>query len=140
MTRVDFYLLPDNQVEQQQLYACRLTQKAVKQGLRVYIHTKSDEQTKVLDDLLWSFSASSFIPHTLNAEDCSQHPVYIGHHGEPLDIHGVLINLSHQTPDCFTRFERLAELVTQNETDKQAGRERFKFYKSRGYPLNTHKL
>lgn len=140
MTRVDFYLLPDSQVEQQQLYTCRLTQKAVKQGLRVYIHTNSNEQSNALDELLWSFSASSFVPHTLKAEDCAQHPVYIDHTGDPLDIHGVLINLSQQTPDCFTRFERLAELVTQDETNKQAGRERFKFYKSRGYPLNTHKL
>ncbi|MBQ0725258.1 MAG: DNA polymerase III subunit chi [Cycloclasticus sp.] len=140
MTRVDFYLLPNSQIEQQQLYACRLTQKAVKQGLRVYIHTNSNEQSKTLDDLLWSFSASSFVPHTLHAEDCAQHPVYISHSGDPIDIHGVLINLSQQTPDCFTRFERLAELVTQDERNKQAGRERFKFYKSRGYPLNTHKL
>jgi len=57
-----------------------------------------------------------------------------------LDIHDVLINLSQQTPDCFARFERFAELVNQDESIKQAGRERFKFYKSRGYPLNTHKI
>jgi|TARA_R110002074_G_scaffold170005_4_gene332028 DNA polymerase-3 subunit chi len=140
VTRIDFYLLPDADIEQQHLYACRLTQKAVKQGHRVYIHTESSAQSEKLDDLLWSFSATSFVPHTIKADECDSHPVYINHSGDPLDIHGVLINLSQRTPDCFGRFERLAELVNQDETIKQAGRERFKFYKSRGYPLNTHKL
>jgi len=140
MTRIDFYVLPDDQLEAQQLFACRLAQKASKQGHRVYIHTGSDSQSKALDELLWSFSATSFVPHTMKADECTNMPVYINHSGDPLDIHDVLINLSQQTPDCFARFERFAELVNQDESVKQAGRERFKFYKNRGYPLNTHKI
>jgi len=140
MTRIDFYVLPDDKLEAQQLFACRLAQKASKQGHRVYIHTGSDSQSKALDELLWSFSATSFVPHTMEADECTNTPVYINHSGDPLDIHDVLINLSQQTPDCFARFERFAELVNQDESVKQAGRERFKFYKSRGYPLQTHKI
>ncbi|MBL4743613.1 MAG: DNA polymerase III subunit chi [Cycloclasticus sp.] len=140
MTRIDFYVLPDDSVEQQHIYACRLAQKASKQGLRVYIHTESEVQSKQLDDLLWSFSPSSFVPHTMSADEVANNPVYINHSGDPIDIHDVLINVSTQTPECFARFERLAELVNQNEQIKVAGRERFKFYKSRGYPLNTHKI
>lgn len=140
MTRIDFYVLADDSIEQQQVFACRLAQKASKQGHRVYIHTDSEQQTKILDVLLWSFSPTSFVPHTANASECSSNPVYINHSGDPLDIHDVLINLSQQTPDCFARFERLAELVNQNETIKLAGRERYKFYKSRGYPLQTYKI
>jgi len=140
MTRIDFYVLADETLEQQQLFACRLAQKAVKQGHRVYIHTSSDHQSQQLDDLLWTFSTHSFVPHTRQAAECAQHPVFISHQGDPHGIHDVLINLSLKTPDCFSRFERLAELVNQHENIRQAGRERFKFYKSRGYPLNTHKL
>lgn len=140
MTRIDFYVLPDDSVEKQQLYACRLAQKASQQGHRVYIHTESENQSKVVDELLWSFSPTSFVPHTSDANKCANNPVYIHHNGDPLDIHDVLINLSQHTPDCFGRFERLAELVNQNEQIKMAGRERFKFYKSRGYPLHTHKI
>ncbi|HIG79608.1 MAG TPA: DNA polymerase III subunit chi [Cycloclasticus sp.] len=140
MTRIDFYVLPDASINQQQLFACRLAQKASKQGHRVYIHTESEEQSKKLDELLWSFSATSFVPHTTDANECADNPVYINHSGDPLDIHDVLINLTQQTPDCFGRFKRFAELLNQDEAIKQAGRERFKFYKSRGYPLHTHKL
>jgi DNA polymerase-3 subunit chi len=140
MTRIDFYVLPDDSLEAQHLFACRLAQKASKQGHRVYIHTESESQSKKLDELLWSFSATSFVPHTMKSDECANTPVYINHSGDPLDIHDVLINLTPNTPDCFGRFERFAELVNQNESVKQAGRERFKFYKSRGYPLQTHKI
>ena len=140
MTRIDFYVLPDTSLDKQFVYACRLAQKANKQGHRVYIHTESAQHTKQLDDLLWSFSPTSFVPHTANASECANNPVYINHSGDPLDIHDVLINLAHHTPDCFSRFERFAELVNQDEVIKQAGRERYTFYKSRGYPLHTHKL
>ncbi len=140
MTRIDFYLLADTSNEQRYIFACRLAQKASKQGHRVYIHTESAEQSQTLDDLLWSFSPTSFVPHTAVANECKNNPVYINHSGDPLDIHDVVINLSSQTPDCFARFERLAELVNQDNDIKVAGRERFKFYKSRGYPLHTHKM
>lgn len=140
MTRIDFYVLPDDSLEAQHLFACRLAQKASKQGHRVYIHTESESQSKKLDELLWSFSATSFVPHTMKSDECANTPVYINHSGDPLDIHDVLINLTPNTPDCFGRFERFAELVNQDESVKQAGRERFKFYKSRGYPLQTHKI
>jgi DNA polymerase-3 subunit chi len=140
MTRIDFYVLPDDTPDAQHLFACRLAQKASKQGHRVYIHTDSEQQSKTVDDLLWSFSPTSFVPHTMDPTKCANHPVYINHTGDPLDIHDVLINLTEKTPDCFARFERFAELVNQNESIKQAGRERFKFYQSRGYRLQTHKI
>lgn len=140
MTRIDFYILNDALADNRQLYACRLAQKAIKQGHRVYLHTESKEQTQQLDDLLWSFSAHSFVPHTCNADESLENPLYISHDGEPADIHDVLINLSPRTPDCFSRFERLAELVNQDEDIRTAGRNRFKFYKSRGYPMQTHQL
>ncbi|MBV1913061.1 MAG: DNA polymerase III subunit chi, partial [Cycloclasticus sp.] len=113
MTRIDFYVLPDDSVDAQHIFACRLAQKASKQGHRVYIHTESESQSKKLDELLWSFSATSFVPHTMKSDECANTPVYINHSGDPLDIHDVLINLTPNTPDCFGRFERFAELVNQ---------------------------
>jgi DNA polymerase III, chi subunit len=60
MTRIDFYVLPDDNIDKQHIFACRLAQKASKQGHRVYIHTESEQQSKKLDDLLWSFYAHQF--------------------------------------------------------------------------------
>ena len=52
----------------------------------------------------------------------------------------VLINLRADPPSFFSRFERLAEIVGIDETDVEAGRTRFRFYRERGYELRTHSL
>jgi DNA polymerase-3 subunit chi len=49
----------------------------------------------------------------------------------------VLINLTDQQPLFFSQFERVAEIIDDNAPVKQAGRERFQFYKQRGYELDT---
>ena len=38
------------------------------------------------------------------------------------------------------RYERLLEIVGQDETERGQGRERFRFYKERGYAIGTHDL
>jgi len=140
MTRIDFYVLNDSQAHARQVLACKLAQKAMRSGYRVFLHTADPAQTKSMDDLLWTFSQKSFVPHTTVAEEASSVPVYIAHDDEPQDIHDVLINLHPDTPTCFSRFERMAELLDQAPETLKAGRERYRFYQDRGYPLQTHKL
>jgi DNA polymerase III subunit chi len=52
----------------------------------------------------------------------------------------VLINLGAEVPQFFGRFERVAELVDQRPELLAQSRERFRFYRERGYELNTHQL
>ena len=140
MTRIDFYVLSEGNAKARDLLACKLTRKAVDHGFRVYLHTESEAQSQALDDLLWQFSQDSFIPHTRNPAELDQTPVLIGHDGEPHGIHDMLINLNAETPACFSRFERMAELLAQEAPILEAGRRRYRFYQDRGYPLNTHKV
>lgn len=105
------------------------------------MHTEQAEQADALDKLLWTFRPGSFLPHTTaDAEDASAHPVIIGCAQDPGAAHDVLINLAGNTPDFFTRFERVAEIVGATEDDKLAARARFRFYRDRGYALETHKI
>jgi DNA polymerase-3 subunit chi len=52
----------------------------------------------------------------------------------------VLINLAAKVPSFFSRFERVAEIVTTDDQAKEQARDRYKFYQQRGYELETHKL
>jgi DNA polymerase-3 subunit chi len=52
----------------------------------------------------------------------------------------VLVNLASTVPAFFSRFNRVAELVGNDEAARAAARERYRFYQERGYTLNTHKL
>ncbi|HHM04802.1 MAG TPA: DNA polymerase III subunit chi [Gammaproteobacteria bacterium] len=139
MTQVDFYVLDSGAAAAREQLACRLADKACRRNLRVYIHTATREDATRMDDLLWTFRPGSFVPHELarpGAEPAA--PVLIGHGDDPGDEHGVLINLDQTVPPFFSRFERVAEVVDGSPQGKQNARERFRFYRDRGYALSTH--
>ena len=141
MTRVDFYILKDANVAACALFTCRLTEKAVQQGHQVYINTESAAQLMQLDDLLWTFRAGSFLPHAVdNGEDHSESPVLLAHDREPRDSHDVLVNLSSEVPPFFSRFNRVVELAGGNDAQRTEARNRYRYYKDRGYTLNTHEI
>ena len=141
MTRIDFYVLPENGSSKPEAVTCRITEKAYSQGHRIFIHTKSREQAQNLDQLLWTYKQDSFLPHALcGTELADDSPIQIGFGSEPNGHCDVLINLSGEVPGFFSRFERVAELVAGDDDARQRSRDSFRFYKDRGYPLHTHQL
>ncbi|MGB0722277.1 MAG: DNA polymerase III subunit chi [Gammaproteobacteria bacterium] len=141
MTRISFYTLSQDGAQIRFRTACKLVEKAHTQGLTIYIHTAGAADSTVLDDLLWTFKDGSFIPHAVHPRPAGDHsPIVIGHDHEPTGEHNLLINLSNELPAFFSRFERVAEIVDGQSERLARGRERFKFYKDRGYPLEHHKL
>ena len=142
MTRIDFYILRSADIRNRQLLACRLTEKAYRLGHTVYVHTDAPTQSRALDDLLWTFRAGSFVPHAISGkeQEGQPSPVLVGHESEPQCGHEVLINLSPDVPAEVDRFERVVEVVDQDESVRQAGRRRYRFYQENDYPLTTHKL
>jgi DNA polymerase-3 subunit chi len=139
MTKVDFYILKDPAARQH--FICRLAEKVWQQGHRVYIHTPDAAQSRQLDELLWTFRDGSFIPHGLDDDAAAERAsIHIGHGEEPRHHDDVLINMGHTVPLFFSRFQRVAEVVGGDEQERQAGRERFRFYRDRGYPLASHTI
>ncbi len=141
MTRIDFYVLSNSDLNAQQHFACRLAEKAVKQGNKVLIATEDAQQSQHMNDYLWQFQPESFVPHSqVGAGESNDVPVVIAHEGDDNLHHDLLINLRKSTPEQFSRFKRLAEIVIQDKTILNASRQSYQFYKSRGYPVNTHKI
>lgn len=142
MTSIDFYILQSNELSKQWLFACRLIEKAVRQGNRVLVATNSAEMSEELNDLLWSYRPESFIAHRVlggESPDAGE-PVVISHELDDISHHDVLVNLSTQRPSFFGRFKRMAEIVVQNEGVLAATRDNFKYYRERGHPLKTHQI
>lgn len=141
MTDIDFYILAGEAPHARELMACRLAEKVYKLGRTVHIHTNSTSEAQALDQLLWTFRAGSFVPHSLadnNHESDATAPVVIGHTAETGTNADVLINLGDTVPLFFSRFNRVSEIIT--DQGKEAGRERFRFYRDRGYPLKSHNM
>ena len=137
MTDIDFYILDNDKPQGRELMACRLAEKIYKLGRKIHIHTESASDSKTLDALLWTFRDGSFVPHNI-AGQATDAAVIIGHGDEPQQHNDVLINLATDVPLFFSRFERVTEIIGQQ--DKAAGRERFRFYRDRGYPLKSHPI
>ncbi len=141
MTRVDFYILATTDVASSERFACRLTEKAFLAGHRIYLNSTSQQQAEQLDQLLWTFRPGSFVPHCCTHARDEDVPVLIGHgEEEPGEISDVLINLAEDTPSFFSRFRRVAEIVTQEPEQRAKGRQRYRFYQERGYPLTHHNI
>lgn len=135
MTRIDFH----SNVPDQLGYVCRLVRKARAANCSVVLLTRDRAELMALDERLWTFSELDFIPHVV-ADDplAANTPVILtGSDDVELPHHQILVNLSARTPLHFARFERMFEIISTDETDKIAGRERYRLYQQRGYPL-TH--
>jgi DNA polymerase-3 subunit chi len=144
VTRVDFYIVDNDSDDARLTLACRITEKAVGQGQHVFIHSGSEAEARKVDELLWTFSPGSFIPHRLAANDDTPEPlepVLIGSGSAPSGPRwNVMINLAAEVPEFFSRYERVAEPVDGNAARRQQSRERYRYYRDRGYALSTHRM
>ncbi len=144
MTQVDFYVLEGDSDDERLRLACRIVDKATQQDLHVFVNATSDGEAKQLDELLWTFSQNSFIPHRIVRETLDApplEPVLIGVNQPPGPGRwDVLVNLAGDVPEFFSRYERVAEVVDGNAERRERSRERYRFYRDRGYRLNTHQV
>jgi len=145
MTRVDFYVLEDDADQARDHFACRLVEKAWRLKHKIYLHAASEAEARRLDGLLWTYDDRSFLPHVLDAPDldpglAEATPVRVGAAAEPGFEADLLVNLDHSVPLFFSRFERVAEIVGGDEAQRSAARERFRFYRDRGYTLQSHRI
>lgn len=141
MTRVDFYIVETPGERALLHFACRLTEKAYRLSHRVHLHAAGRDQAATLDDLLWTFRDGSFVPHEIVAAGIEPAaPVTISH-GDvlPADCE-ILLNLTGEVPGFVERFSRVAELVDGDPASRRLSRERFQFYRDKGYPLETHAI
>jgi DNA polymerase-3 subunit chi len=139
MTLVGFYVVQNAAPGQRLHVAARLADKAFQRGHRIFINATDEAQARALDELLWTHRSTSFLPHGLHGHEHSD-TIAIGWGQEPEQHNDLLINLQLEIPAFFSRFQRVAEVVTQEPESLAALRESWKFYKARGYQLEKHDL
>ena len=161
MTKVDFY----TGVEDKLRTACKLSHKVIESGMRVQLYSPDEATTQALDALLWSYPTTAFLPHCRSDEkDASEMSVVLAHaqknstskkssvpgensvldedfiHSETFPHNEVLISLHSTCLPFFSRFERVIEIVGLDAADTHTGRERFSFYRDRGYEMRHFDL
>ncbi len=137
MTKVDFYTGSADKLRT----ACQLSHKAMQNGMRTVISSSDSSTNDALDKLLWHYPATSFIPHCRSdAGEAEQMPVILNQGGDRFPHHDLLISLHNECVPFFSRFERVIEIIGNDIEDSRMGRERFKYYRDRGYELRHFDL
>ncbi|KQQ87898.1 DNA polymerase III subunit chi [Massilia sp. Leaf139] len=135
MTRIDFHTnIPDKLA-----YACRLARKAYASKAKIVLLAEDAAQAAALNEALWTLSNIDFLPHVM-ADDplAPETPIIITDSEEAeLPHHEMLVNLTRRTPSTFAQFARVFEIISVDESDAAAGRQRYVAYKKQSYPL-TH--
>jgi DNA polymerase-3 subunit chi len=91
--------------------------------------------------MLWITPAVGFIPHCYAADALARvTPILLDLDAAEVVNDDVLLNLGRDQPLHFSRFRRLVEIVSLDDADRNAARERFRFYRDRGYEIRTHDL
>ena len=147
MTRIDFYVLADTDPLNRLDLICKLAEKATGQGQKVFIFGRDSQELELMDNRLWDFRALSFLGHRMISDksgaselDNSENDPILLSSGEPGFDRTLLINLDNSVPTFFSRFERTLEIVNRQPDVQRKGRERYLFYKQRGYPLQHHPM
>jgi DNA polymerase III subunit chi len=134
MTRIEFYTGVANPVQA----AHRLTLKVFAAKRKLRIATPDAATTDELDRMLWVQPEDGFVPHVrLDSPLRAATPILIDHANAHEGDADVLISLCNEPPPYFARFDRLIEIVGGDEASATAGRQRWQFYKQRGYEM-TH--
>lgn len=137
MTRVDFYSKVDDKLH----FACKLCAKALAQNLRVNVYAPDPAVAERFDKLLWTTPPTGFIPHCEAGSSLAAETPVLIHRREGDLLHDeLLINLDAAWPPFFSRFQRLIEIVSTDTDDANAARERFRFYRDRGYEMANHDM
>lgn len=137
---VDLYLLRNAKRNWQQL-TCMLAGKAWPTHQRICIACKSIEDTRLIDEAMWSQPALRFIPHGIAGEAVSENaPVIIGTQPLAADILIDIRQLHTLPPECPS-YTRILDIVIDDADARTAARERYKhYYRLTGQKPQTHEI
>lgn len=115
--------------------------QACREGRQVLVYVPAAERSEQLDRLLWTHPATGFTPHCRAGDKlATETPIILASNLDHPLHDECLLNLSDEVPPGFSRFQRLIEIVSAEDGDKLPGRERFRFYRERGYPLEANDI
>ena len=125
--------------------ASRLCNKLQKLDKMLLVVTDNESDSKELDEVMWSFSDTSFLAHDHIDNEQAKSKVHIAEQSAVSQAvlerdYDVLLSLCHNIPVFNHHFSRIAEFVEAEEESKIAGRNRYKSYKAEGFELKMHNI
>ena len=137
MTEIIFYTGINDELP----FLLKLSEKTLRMRRRACIATRDAIHSKAVSEYLWSHDATKFIPHSLEPNALNNELTALELRHDDTSSHlDILINLTPKSPIRFSSFQRLVEIITKHKDSIEVGRQRFKWYRDRGYDIKVHKM
>jgi DNA polymerase-3 subunit chi len=140
VTEIFFYHGANNRVQA----AADWLRKAWEQHQAVLVYAPDDATGNQLDRILWTQTPTGFLPHCrADSPLAGETPIVIASDFNTLPTlpqDERLLNLADEVPPGFARFQSVVEIVSNEDSVRIPARERFKFYRERGYEIQSKDL
>lgn len=147
MPTIDFYYLTKPQdlkgiTNHLLMFTCRLLEKAYYKKHEIYVIAENNMQAETLDDLLWTFRDTSFIPHSLIVpEQKIKSPILITAQPQLIPPHNdILLNLNSCITQAASNFHRILEIFTAQAIIEGLDQKHYDYYQAKNYPIKKHNI
>jgi len=106
---------------------------------RTIIYAKTDEVLKQIDDVLWSFSKTKFLPHATKWENVNflDQPTFLTNEENNQNQAEFLLMLDAVSDNFLKKFEKVFYLFTNNNVE--SARKLYSNYKKNSFTVNFYK-
>lgn len=109
--------------------------------LKTVVFIPDRASSERLDQLLWTHSALSFLPHCqMSSPLAAETPIVLVNDLQQAPKEGRLLNLSNEIPDDFASFSELIEIISQESAVRLPARERVRVYREGGHAIQYRDL
>jgi DNA polymerase-3 subunit chi len=141
VTRISFLHGAGDRIQSAAQWLQQAWGKRMAAHFSVLVYVPDAEQAARLDRILWTQPALSFVPHCRSDSPlANETPILLTDRLDSPPQENCLLNLGNDLPPIFSRFEHLVEIVSTDDTDRLPARERFKFYRDRGYAIESRDI
>ncbi len=135
-------MLPGSEPRARLKFACRIAEQAFLDDLKVFVWLDDAAELRSFDELLWTFADRSFVPHEIfsDAGQWQDTPVLLCCDATPAQGFDLLLNLGSEVPAAAAAARRIVEIVDAQESQRRAGRNRFRHYRELGLAPETHNV
>ena len=142
MARIDFAFGAIERVTQ----ACQTSLRQYLAGQPLLVYCTDAQRLKAFDQKLWAVDEAAFVPHVAADDpEAANTPICLVSADLPSALARApakvwLLNLDDNCPPGIENVSRVLEIVSDDETDKAAARERWRLYQAAGHDVKSFRL
>ena len=138
LQQIDFYILPSEETKHAWRLVAKLAEKSLAKKKTLLIRLDNRQTGAQLDEFLWCYKDTSFLPHQWLMKETVDCPIYLT--DALLKKTDILVNLAPTIPTEYQQYARIIEIVWQQAVIKKYCRQHYQFYKQQGHSMIAHQL